>query len=683
MNIEAKTVNTLRLLAVDSIEKANSGHPGMPLGATPMMFALWAKQMKHFGRKSKWPNRDRFVLSAGHASAMQYSFMHLFDYGISIDDLKSFRQKDSKCPGHPEYGHTEGIDISTGPLGQGLAAATGLAIAEARLAAKYNRDIKVFDHYTYAITGDGCLMEGVSSEAASLAGQLGLSKLIVLYDCNEITIDGNISITFDENVLARYEAYNWHVQEVDDGNSIDAISKAIENAKHEENRPSFIKINTKIGYGSPNKAGKSAAHGSPLGKEELEKCKEYFGFDKDKFFFVAEDVKSYLSEIIKRSEIEYDKYQHTIKKYSEKYQDLYQDLVYNYPEFKGIVNIELEEEKVDFEELKKEFTNSRKDKEATRDSSHKILNAFKESKVCKLGNSLIGGSADLNASTKAFLSNSERFSKECRTGDTLAYGIREFAMACVAYGISAYGGLKPFCSTFFVFSDYMKPAIRQAALMKLPVIFLFTHDSVAVGEDGPTHHPIEHLLMLRTIPNLKVYRPADIDETFYSYSAALLEKDGPSAIVLSRQALKTLNSESEHQSKGVYNVGKDYGADCTGILIATGSEVNLALEMQKKLDSRGEFVNVVSAYSTDLINSEVFGLDSEKEKEAYLSKVLRFDIKKRMVIEASHPQSMYKFIDSNTKVAGIDNFMYSAKATDLLEDAGFTVSKLIQKYLED
>lgn len=496
-SLDQKSVNNIRFLAVEAIQKANSGHPGLPMGAAPAAYTLWAKNMKHSPKNPNWEDRDRFVLSAGHGSALLYALLHLFGYGLTIDDLKNFRQRGSLTPGHPEYKHTIGVETTTGPLGQGIANAVGFALAESYLAAVFNRPrYEIVDHYTYALCGDGCLMEGVSSEAASLAGTLGLGKLIVLYDSNNITIEGDTATSFGEDVLKRFEAYNWQTIKVNDGNDIDAIDAAIKQAKADSERPSIIEIKTKIGFGAPNKEGKASAHGEPLGKDEIELAKKNLGFEYDEPFTVFDDVRANFDSLIQEGadkEAEWDKL------FAE-YKKAYPELAEEWEKWHS--------QKADEDLLNSEdFWTYDKDM-ATRASSELVLN-----KLAKIVPNLIGGSADLAPSNKSVMKEREYYSKENRKGSNIHFGIREFAMTAIANAMYLHGGLRPYIAGFFVFSDYMKAGLRLQALMGLPVISIFTHDSIGVGEDGPTHQPIEHLAALRAMPNYTVFRPCDSRET--------------------------------------------------------------------------------------------------------------------------------------------------------------------------
>ncbi len=665
-SIENKAVNTLRVLSADQVEKANSGHPGMPLGAAPMMYALWKDHYKAYGKAPRWYDRDRFVLSVGHGSALYYSALHLFGYDMTIDDLKAFRQFGSKTPGHPEYEPDNFIDVSTGPLGQGIASAVGMAIAEERLAAEFNADgLDIIDHYTYVIVGDGCLMEGISTEAAHLAGNLGLGKLIVLFDSNNITIDGRTDIATSVDTRKAYDSYGWHTLYVEDGNDVDAISSAISKAKEETVKPTLIEIKTTIGYGAPNKAGKSAVHGSPLGKKELSALKQGFGFDPEKSFEVSQDVYDHMAEIIESKKAAYDEWNVKYSEYAKQFPELYNKME---SWFKGS---ESELTEGNFTHLVKQLSDGASEKEATRVSGARALNVAKKT----IAPNLVGGSADLAASTKATLKDGAVFNPENRGGDLINFGIREFAMSAVCNGISAHGGLKPFCSTFFVFSDYMKPGMRLSALMGLPVLYVLTHDSVAVGEDGPTHQPVEQLAMLRSIPNLNVYRPADAVQTAASYIMAINDKHTPSAIVLSRQALPQVTPIGIELLNGAVSLGDVYGEDVDGIIIATGSEVSSALSAQKKLFEKGKKVNVLS-----IISTEVF-LKKLNEGNAGARALLREDIKNRVIVEAAHPMAMMEFKTDNTVMMGVTDFGLSAPGDICIREKKLTPDDIVGAYL--
>lgn len=653
-NIDQLTINTLRFLSADAIQKANSGHPGLPLGAAPMTYTLWAKEMKCNPANPDWVDRDRFVLSAGHGSALLYSLLHLFGYGLKIEDLKEFRQKDSLTPGHPEYKHTVGVETTTGPLGQGIANAVGMAWAENYLAAKFNTsDFQIVDHYTYALCGDGCLMEGVASEAASLAGTLGLGKLVLLYDCNKITIEGNTDIAFQEDVMKRFDAYGWHVQEVKDGNDIAAIQKAIQEAKGATNKPSLIKINTMIGFGAPNKQGKASAHGEPLGEEEIALAKKNLGFDYTDSFIVPEEVQAHM-ESVKAEGVKKEK----------EWKDLFADYAKANPELAKEWEIwHSKELPVDL--LNQEDFWNYEDDMATRASSEKVLQ-----KVAKVVPNLIGGSADLAPSNKSVMKDrGEFYSKENPTGSNLHFGIREFAMTAIANGMSTHGGLRPYIAGFFVFSDYMKAGLRMQALMGLPVISIMTHDSIGVGEDGPTHQPIEHLAALRSMPNYQVFRPCDTRETAAGWYTALTKTTTPTALVLTRQKLPLLKGTSKEALKGAYVL-----RDCEGtpdvILMASGSEVELIYKAYDELEKQGVKVRVVSMPCWELFEGQ-----TDEYKESVLPKAVR----KRVAVEAAADFGWYRYVGLDGEVISMEGFGASAPAGELFKKFGFTVNNVVEK----
>ena len=540
MSIEQKTINTLRVLSAEAVQEANSGHPGLPLGAAPMAYTLWANTMNHNPKNPNWINRDRFTLSAGHGSALLYSLLHLFDYGLKMEDLKDFRQLDSITPGHPEYGHTEGVEATTGPLGQGIANSVGMAMAEAHLAATFNREgHEIIDHYTYVIAGDGDMMEGISYEATSLAGTLGLGKLIVLYDSNSITIEGSTDLAFTEDICKRYEALGWETFKVEDGNDIEKIQEKIEIAKKNKSKPALIEIITEIGYGSPKNQGKNSAHGSPLGEEDLRGTKEFLGWEEEKFT-VPEDVQSYMESLIQsgiQKEIEWEE---RYRIYKEKFPELAEQLENS---LAGVIPTDYLESD--------EFWNFENDN-STRAISGEIINKLKE----KIPN-LMGGSADLAPSNNTYMKGIEDFSKENYRGSNLRFGIREHAMAGILNGMCLHGGLRVYGGTFLVFSDYMKPSMRLSALMNLPVTYVLTHDSIGVGEDGPTHQPIEHLAMLRALPNFTTFRPADSRETAAGWYTALTRNTSPTGLILSRQKLPLLDGTGKEAIKGGYILKKE------------------------------------------------------------------------------------------------------------------------------
>lgn len=652
MNIDELTVNTVRVLSAEAIQKANSGHPGTPLGAAPAAYALWSRKLKHNPSNPKWVNRDRFVLSAGHASMLLYSLLHVFGYGVSIEDIKNFRQWGSLTPGHPEYGVTPGVEISTGPLGQGVANGVGMSIAEAYLAEKFNKpNMNIVDHYTYVLAGDGCMMEGISSEAASLAGTLGLSKLIVIYDCNNISIEGNTDIAFRENVGARFKAYDWNVIEVEDGTNMEAIANAIDKAKSQNDRPSLIISKTVIGFGSP-KEGTAGVHGSPLGDEGIKELKKNLGWTYDEDFYVPEEVKEHMNKLKNELKENEDKWNDLRKKYAESYPELSKE----FDEWmSGKVTVDLDK----LEEL----WNAEKPT-ATRDASGNAINA-----LVKAIPNLIGGSADLAPSNKTYMKGRGDFSKEDRAGANLHFGVREHAMAAIGNGIAVHGGLKVFVSTFFVFSDYMKGAMRMSALMHLPVVYVLTHDSIGVGEDGPTHEPIEHLAGLRSIPDLTVLRPSDAIETAAAWKYALTESDGPTVLVLTRQKLPLYKETPKDLKRGAYILKDSKKAVPDMLLMASGSEVELIYKAKDELLKDGIDARVISVPSFELFDAQ---------DEAYKEKIMPKAVRARFAAEAASSFGWHKYVGLDGKVLSIDHFGASAPAEILFEKFGFTQENVIK-----
>lgn len=646
--VELLAVNTIRTLSIDAVQKANSGHPGMPMGAAPMAFTLWADHMNHNPKNPEWFNRDRFVLSAGHGSMLLYSLLHLSGYDLAMDDLKSFRQWNSKTPGHPEYRHTAGVDATTGPLGQGIAMAVGMAMAERHLEAKYNRDeLNVVDHFTYGICGDGDLMEGVSAEAASLAGHLGLGKLVVLYDSNDISLDGDLDKSFSENVQQRFEAYNWQVIRVEDGTDLASISKAIEAAKAETTKPTLIEVKTVIGFGSPNKSGKSASHGAPLGDAEIKLTKASYVWDHEEFY-VPEEVKDLFEErIVKRGADTEAAWTEKMEQYKAAHPELHAELV-------QAINNELPSNwEADLP------TYDLTSKKATRQTSGEVLNA-----LAKNIPSIFGGSADLAGSNNTMLKGEADFDID-PSGRNIWFGVREFAMAAAVNGMALHGGVIPYGATFFVFSDYLRPAVRLAALMGIQSIFVLTHDSIAVGEDGPTHEPVEHLMSFRAMPNLTVYRPADGKETIAAWKTAVQSTNKPTLLVMTRQGLPELEGTTvEGAEKGGYVIAGDINKADT-ILMGTGSEVHLLVEAQKEL---GETAAVVS-----LPSWELFEAQSAEYKESVLPK----RITKRLAIEAGASLGWYKYVGTEGQVIGIDRFGASAPGDLLLKEYGMSVENVL------
>ena len=653
-HIDNLSVNAIRVLSADQVQQANSGHPGLPLGAAPMAYEIFAHHMEHNPNNPDWDNRDRFVLSAGHGSAMLYSILHLFGYGdLSTEDLKQFRQTDSLTPGHPEYGHTVGVEATTGPLGAGMANAVGMAMAEAHLASVFNKEgYPIVDHYTYAIGGDGCMMEGISSEAFSLAGTLGLDKLIVLYDSNNITIEGSTDLAFTENVEKRFEAYGFQTITVEDGNDIKAIGKAIEMAKKDKERPSLITVHTEIGYGSA-KVGMASAHGEPLGEENVEGLRKNLEWPSDEAFEVPEEVYDHYQSIVKENE-----------KVEEKWNKLFADYSEKYPEMKELWDQYYDEDiAVDLID-NDEFWAYPDKAEATRSVSGKIINRLKDYVP-----SLIGGSADLAPSTKTYMDEEGDFAKGSYEGKNLRFGVRELAMAGIGNGLTLHGGLKPYVSTFFVFSDYVKPMARLSSLSNLPLTYVFTHDSIGVGEDGPTHEPIEQLTMLRAMPNFTVFRPADATETIAGWYTAITSKETPTALVLSRQNLPQLEGSSKEALKGGYIIDDSKNEVPQAIIIASGSEVEIALNAKKELEKEGVDVRVVSMPSIDLF---------EQQSDEYKEKVLPKSVRARVAVEAGSSLGWGKYVGLDGACVAIDTFGASGPGDELFEKFGFTTDNVVK-----
>ncbi|WP_304943310.1 transketolase [Vallitalea guaymasensis] len=653
-NIETTTINTIRILSAEGIQKAKSGHPGLPMGAAPMAYELWANHMKHNPSDPNWINRDRFILSAGHGSMLLYSLLHLFGYGLTIEDLQEFRQWGSKTPGHPEFGHTVGVDTTTGPLGAGFATGIGMAMAEANLAAKFNKDeYKIVDHYTYAIAGDGCMMEGITSEAASLAGTLKLGKFIAFYDSNKITIEGSTDIAFTEDVGKRYEAYGWQVLQVEDGNDLEAIGKAIQDAKADLEHPSLIIVKTQIGYGCPAKQGKSSAHGEPLGDDNIIETKKNLELPLDKEFHVPEEVYDHMKALQEKGNKEQAKWNELYKEYAAKYADLAK-------EWEIWTSEELPVDLLNNEEF---WTFDNKPS-ATRAISGQIIN-----KLTKYIPNLFGGAADLAPSTKTYMNDKGDFSAEDYSGMNLHFGVRELAMSAMANGIALHGAHKPFVATFFVFSDYIKPSVRLSALMKLPVTYVLTHDSIGVGEDGPTHQPIEQLAALRSMPNVVTFRPADPRETAAAWYYAITSKETPTAIVLTRQNVPYYEESEKKALKGGYVLVDSDKETPDMILMASGSEVECIYEAAKKLKQDGIDVRVVSMPSMD-----VFDAQSEEYKES----VLPNNVRKRVAIEAAATFGWYKYVGLDGEVIGLDHFGASAPAARVFEEFGITTENVYE-----
>lgn len=647
--IQQQAISAIRVLSAETVERAASGHPGMPLGAAPMVYALWENGMTHCPKNPDFINRDRFVLSAGHGSALLYSMLYAFGYPLTKEDLMSFRQLRSKTPGHPEIDRTPGVETSTGPLGQGIANAVGFALAESMLAAKYNRpDLNLVDHYTYCVCGDGCMMEGIESEAASLAGTWKLGKLIVLYDSNRISIEGDTDKVLTEDVAARHRAQGWQVLNVNDGEDVDAITAALKLAKDEKEKPSLIIVKTVIGYGSP-KAGSADTHGAPLGEAGVSALKNTLGLSKQKPFEISADVQKYMATVIERlnkSESEWNK---IAKAYKAKYPEEYERFL---AEIKG---------KSTTEEMLENGLKPMEKNEASRVYSGAVLN-----RIAELVPTLVGGSADLSPSNKTYLKDKGNYSASSRDGRNIYFGVREHAMAAICNGIARHGGFEVFCSTFFVFSDYMKNAMRMSALMNLPVTYILTHDSIGVGEDGPTHQPIEQLVSLRSIPGMKVFRPADSKETIAAYVTALTGK-GPTAIVCSRQTLAQYPHEQSEAYKGGYILSDSAKEIPDVILIASGSEVQIAMQAKAQLADMKVDARVVSMPCMELFDSQT---------AKYRDSVLPPAVRARVAVEAGSSMCWGKYVGLDGACVCMDGFGSSAPANKLFEIYGFTAENV-------
>lgn len=659
MNIEEMSVNAIRVLSADAIQKANSGHPGLPLGTAPIAYELFSKHMNYNPQNPEWINRDRFVLSGGHGSMLLYSLFHLFGIGnLSLDEVKNFRQFGSLTPGHPEYGHTVGVEATTGPLGQGMAMAVGMAMAEAHLASVFNKEgYPVVDHYTYVLGGDGCMMEGISSECFSLAGTLGLSKLIVFYDSNNISIEGSTDIAFTEDVVTRFKAFGFQTIEVEDGNDLCAIGKAIEEAKADKTRPSLIKVNTLIGYGCPAKQGKASAHGEPLGVDNVAALKENIGWPCKGDFEVPQEVYDHYKELSAN-----------MAKAEDKWNELFASYVEKYPEMK-----ELWDNYFDGYDMSDLFNSdeywAKGDKaEATRNTSGTILNMIKKAMP-----NLIGGSADLAPSNKTNLKDAGDFSKDNYAGSNLHFGVREQAMAAIGNGLMLHGGLKAFVATFFVFSDYVKPMARLTALMQLPLTYVFTHDSIGVGEDGPTHEPIEQLAAFRSLPGFTVFRPCDRTETAAAWMYAVENECGPTGLVLTRQNLPQMEGSSKDALKGGYVIADSQKEVPDAIIIASGSEVSLAVNAKEELKKDGIDVRVVSMPSMELF---------DKQSAEYKERVLPNAVRKRVAVEALSDFGWYKYVGLDGRVIAMEGFGASGPAATLFEHFGFTVDNVVKTVKE-
>ncbi|MBC2243230.1 transketolase [Listeria booriae] len=653
-------IKTIRVLSMDMVEQANSGHPGLPMGAAPMAFCLWKNHLKFNPAHPNWFNRDRFILSAGHGSALLYSLLHIFGYDVSKEDLRNFRQKDSATPGHPEFGHTPGVDATTGPLGQGIAMGVGMAMSEAHLAAMFNKAThEVIDHHTFVLCGDGCLMEGISYEASSLAGHLKLGKLIVLYDSNDISLDGDLAQSFSEDIDLRFRSAGWQTLRVPDGNDVEAIDSAICLAKAETTKPTLIEIKTVIGDGSPSKAGTAAAHGAPLGKEEIAQIKKNYGWELEPF------------EIPKAVGYQKDYYLSKGNHHESKWLQAFNKYRNDYPEDAEKLQRLIDNQETTDQTLILPTYTTNDAPIATRDVSGTVLNALAPQLP-----SLFGGSADLSSSNKTMIKDSDDFLANHYEGKNIWFGVREFAMGGILNGMALHGGIKPYGATFFVFSDYLRSAIRSAALMNLPVTYVMTHDSIMVGEDGPTHEPIEHLASFRAMPNLVVLRPADANETVASYRYALTQQENPVMLVLSRQALPNLPTTdikaSTDVEKGAYILAES-PIDTTDILlIATGSEVSLAMEVRDYLATEQLGARVVSMPSWELF---------ERQSADYQETVLPSEITHRVAIEMASSQGWHKYVGNKGTIIAIDTFGKSGPGAELAEDFGFSATKIANQIL--
>ncbi|MHA7964544.1 transketolase [Paenibacillus sp. CAU 1782] len=661
-SIQQLSIDTIRTLAIDAIEKAKSGHPGMPMGAAPMGYQLFAQNMNHNPSNPEWVNRDRFVLSAGHGSMLLYSLLHLSGYALPLEELQNFRQWGSLTPGHPEFGHTAGVDATTGPLGQGVAMAVGMAMAEAHLSAVYNKDgFDVINHFTYSICGDGDLMEGISHEAASLAGHLKLGKLVVLYDSNDISLDGELNLSYSETVQSRFEGYGWQVLRVADGNDVEALAAAVAEAQAETGKPTLIEVKTVIGYGSPNKGGKgghAGPHGSPLGADETKLTKQFYGWNEEHQFHVPDEVRAHFADVKAKGEATNAAWNALFAAYKEAHPELAK-------QFELATSGDLPE---GWDADLPHYT-TESNAVSTRVASGNALNG-----LAKNVPSIAGGSADLESSTMTHLKGLTQFKPGSYDGRNIYFGVREFGMAAAMNGISLHTGIKVFGGTFFVFTDYLRPAIRLAALMNQPVVYVLTHDSIAVGEDGPTHEPIEQLASIRIIPGLTVIRPADGNETSAAWAYAVENKENPVALVLTRQNLPilegTVQGARENLRKGAYVVSDAANGKPQAQLLATGSEVQLAVAAQKALAEEGIQVRVISMPSWDLF---------EKQSKEYKNSVLLPDVKARLAIEMAHPFGWERYTGDGGDILAIDRFGASAPGDRVIKEYGFTVENVVSK----
>lgn len=654
--MDMKSVNAIRVLSADMIQKANSGHPGLPLGSAAMAYELWANHMCHNPKNPDWVNRDRFILSGGHGSAMLYSLLHLFGYGLKVEDLKSFRQLGSLTPGHPEYKHTTGVEATTGPLGAGMAMSVGMAMAEAHLAATFNKEgYPVVDHYTFVLGGDGCMMEGISYEAFSLAGTLGLGKLIVLYDSNNISIEGDTNIAFTENVAERFQSFGFQTLRVEDGNNLEEIAKAIEEAKADKKRPTMIEVKTKIGFGCPAKEGKASAHGEPLGADNVAALRKNLGWTETESFVVPQDIYDYCASLGEKGEAAEEAWNTMFTEYCKEFPEMKELWDTYYDEDRGAMLYDLAD-----------FWEAPEGAAATRNVSGDILN-----KIKNVIPNMFGGAADLAPSTKTNMKDMGEFSKNNYGGKNLHFGVREIAMAAIGNGITLHGGLKSYVSTFFVFSDYVKPMARLSALMGIPAVYVLTHDSIGVGEDGPTHEPIEQLAMLRAMPNFHVFRPADARETAAAWYHAVTAKNTPTALVLSRQNLPQLAGSSKEALRGGYILADSAKEIPDGIIIASGSEVQLAVEARERLLTEGKDVRVVSMPCMD-----VFEVQPEEYKNAVLPK----NVRARVAVEALSGFGWGRYVGLDGKTICMTGFGASAPADLLFEHFGITADKVVEAF---
>ncbi|MFO8089457.1 MAG: transketolase [Desulfatiglandaceae bacterium] len=656
-SLDQRCVNTIRILSADCVEKARSGHPGMPMGAAAMAYVLWTRFLKYNPSDPMWPGRDRFVLSAGHGSALLYSILHLTGYDLSIEELKNFRQWESRTPGHPEYGHTPGVETTTGPLGQGFANGVGMALAARYLGAKFNRTgHEIINHRVFGIVSDGDLMEGVSHEAASIAGHLKLGNLIYLYDDNHISIEGNTTLTFSDDSIERFRSYGWHVTSVEDGNDMEEIASAIISAERETLKPSLIAVHTHIGFGSPNKQDQASAHGEPLGTEELELTKKHLGWTGEPFH-VPEDVREHFRKTVDKGLRLQEEWRFKVKKWRDAYPELSEM-------WRQWMSGELP---TDWNDAIPVFDPDPKGA-ATRVSSGKVLNS-----VAQVVGNLVGGSADLAPSNKTLISGEKDFQPPDYMGRNIRFGVREHAMASIVNGIALHGGIMPYCGTFLVFSDYMRPAIRLAALMNLEVIYIFTHDSIGLGEDGPTHQAVEHLASLRAIPGLTVIRPCDANETAEAWRTAVDGCDGPVALALTRQGVPTLDrsglAEASNLSRGAYVIKEASNGNPAAVLIGTGSEVHIALEAAELLEAENIPVRVVSMPSWELF---------EAQPEDYRESVLPPTLKAKVAVEAGVSQGWHKYVGAKGKTVSVDRFGASAPYKEIYANYGITPAGVVE-----